>query len=139
MVTGHDERLRRHRPKKPAPEAAKPPWAKRVLGKESAKTAFIVGMALSLPSVYYLSALTYLSDQDQATPKAYALIIVFNVIQFAIVEIPLIACLVAPDTARRGVERFNRWLSGHWRQIGQSVALGVGAYLIIRGIVELMN
>ena len=63
----------------------------------------------------------------------------FNVIQFAIVEIPLVACLVAPDAASRGVEHFNQWLSSHWHQIGETVALGAGAYLVVRGIIELMT
>ena len=138
MATGWDRRLRHRRPKK----ADGPPAdskAKQYLARGSPRLAFLVGMALSLPSFYYIAALTDIAKDWGTSATAFGLILAFNAIQFALVEVPLAGYLVAPERTHAAVEGFNRWFQAHLRQIGEVVAAVIGAYLVIRGITDLIG
>ena len=134
----HPERARRRAAAKEAKEP-KDPWSGRLLARGSARIAILVGMALSLPSFYYLAALKQIEEQYQTTATALALILVFNVIQFALVEVPLVSFLVAPERTRTAVDSFNRWLRANARRLGVTVAAVIGAYLVIGGIIDLVT
>ena len=53
---------------------------------------------------------------------------------FSFVEGPLIGYLVAPDWSRKQVDRFNGWLHRNGRHLGGWIGVGLGVYLITRGI-----
>ena len=53
---------------------------------------------------------------------------------FSFVEVPLIGYLVAPDWSRKQVDRFNGWLHRNGRHLGGWIGVGLGIYLIMRGI-----
>jgi hypothetical protein len=61
----------------------------------------------------------------------------FNVIQFALIEIPLLALLVAPDRAVPLTEKLSRWMTAHRRILIVIIAGAVGAYLLISGMSDL--
>jgi hypothetical protein len=61
----------------------------------------------------------------------------FNVIQFALIEIPLVALLVVPNRARSVTETLSRWMTAHRRNLIVIIAGAVGAYLLISGISDL--
>ncbi len=58
---------------------------------------------------------------------------------FALIEIPLVFYLLAPERSAAAVARFAAWTHAHARQIGAWVAGVIGAYLVISGIVDLVE
>jgi hypothetical protein len=138
MTRGWDRRLSHRRPKKPG-APAEDSKIKEYLARGSPRLAFLVGMALSLPSFYYLAALKDIAKDWGTSAAAFGLILAFNAIQFLLVEVPLVGYMVAPKRTHATVENFNRWFQAHLRQIGELVAAVIGAYLVIRGIVDLVD
>ena len=63
----------------------------------------------------------------------------FNVIMFALVEIPLVAYVISPQRARAAVDVFNVWLRDHRRPAAIAVAGAVGIYLVVRGLAEALG
>ena len=98
------------------------------------RTAFLLGIALNLPGASYIVALKDIAAADQATGVAVAEIVGFNLIMFAIVEIPLVSYSLRPERTREVVNSINDWLGGHSRQIATTLCVGVGVFLLIRGI-----
>ena len=62
------------------------------------------------------------------------MIVTFNVIMFALAEIPLLGLILAPDRTHELVGRGNAWVSAHSRQIAIGLCVVFGVYLIVRGI-----
>jgi hypothetical protein len=96
-------------------------------------------MVFSLPSFYYLAALEQIAERYHTSATAFGLVLAFNVIQFALIEVPLVGYLFAPERTRVLVGVFDRWFGSHLRQIGEVIALAIGIYLIVRGIVDLVQ
>ena len=138
MARGWDRRLRRRGPAKPGAPAGNS-RAKQYLGRGSARLAFLVGMVFSLPSFYYIAALKDIAESWGLSATALAVILAFNAIQFVLVELPLVGYLVAPARTRATVEDFNRWFRIHLRTIGEVMAAVIGAYLVVRGIANLVD
>ena len=141
MATGRDQRMRDRRKRRAAAASASPsrdPWSKRVIAGGSPGKIFLAGMVLSLPSFYYLAALTDIAAGDHSSAGELGLILLFTVIQFVLIEVPLVGYLAAPERTRAKVDAFNTWFNTHLRQIGEVVAAGIGIYLIVRGIIDLV-
>ena len=141
LVTGRDARLRRRRPDKKTMDDGpkKESWTQRNLGGGSARVIFLVGMILSLPSFYYLSALKDIDRYYGVSATAIVLILIFNAIQFTLIEVPIVGYLTAPEATKRGVSTFNDWFRTHTRQIAEVAAGAIGLYLIISGVVDLIS
>jgi hypothetical protein len=56
---------------------------------------------------------------------------------FALLEIPLLAFLAAPDRTRELTGRVNDWMTRHHRTIVVGAAGALGLYLIVTGITAL--
>jgi len=136
--TGRTGRLtawrERRKAKKPPPDPNKQSFAERWLGRGSIWLAIGAGAILNLPGVWYLAALTDIAEVRPASHQL-AQILVFNVIMFTLVEIPLAIYLIDESRAQRAVDAFDKWARAHSRQVGSTVAAAVGAFLIIKGIV----
>jgi hypothetical protein len=130
-------RKQRHAAAKAGKEP-KDPWTQRILGHDSLWLAFALGVVLDLPSVWYLAALKDIAQADHAVPLELGLILTFNLIMFALIEIPLVFYLLAPERSAAAVAGFSSWGHSHARQIGASVAGVVGAYLLVSGIIDLV-
>jgi hypothetical protein len=133
-----NRRLSKRRRRKRASEAAKKPsMASRALSRGSVVMAFVAGTVLNLPGVWYLEALTEIAKAMPSTVSALVQILVFNVIMFALVEIPIVAYVVNPQGAAGLVERASKWGHDHSREVAIAVATIVGAWLIVKGIIQL--
>ncbi len=146
LVTGRDlpgaGRRAARKEKKAAKAAAeddgKEPWTTRLLTKDSFALAIILGVVLNLPSVWYLQALKEIDVGGYSQASSLLLILMFNLIMFALIELPLAYYLVRPDGAAAAVARFDAWTRSNMRQIGIWVAFVAGAYLAISGIIGLL-
>jgi hypothetical protein len=109
----------------------------RALGQDSLWIAWAAGAVYSAPGAYYLAGLALLVKQNASAAVNVFAIIGFNVIQFALIELPLIGLLVLPDRTRSLTEKLNDWMTAHRRTLIVIVAGAVGAYLLISGISDL--
>jgi hypothetical protein len=130
--------LRKHRRAKSEPSAPrKPSMANRALSRGSITMAFVAGLVLNLPGVWYLEALTEIAKAMPSTGSALLQLLVFNVIMFALVELPIVAYAVNPEGAAGLVERASQWGHGHSREVAIGLATLVGVWLIVKGVIEL--
>jgi hypothetical protein len=115
-----------------------PPRWQQALSKGSARTTFVVGALLTLPGASYLIGLHKIADQDPSTAGAIAMVLLFNVIMLALLEVPLIGFIFAPEWTPRAVDNFKDWFSRNARRLGFRVALVIGLLLIARGLIYLL-
>lgn len=131
---GHASRLaawrRARRPPRENPRAS---WTDRALGRGSVGIAFAVGVILNLPGVWYLAALADIAHADASLPAELLAIVLFNVIMFLLVEIPLVFYLVDEQRARSLVDSGSSWIRSHSQQVGMVVACVVGTWLVVKG------
>ena len=145
IARGRDEALReRRRQRKEAKAEARAedqprdPWTTRLLARDSMGMAFGLGIVLDLPSVWYLAALNEIAKSGYSTSVEVLLVLCFNLVMFALVEIPLLMFLLSPERARARVERLNAALRGHARQLAVTVASLVGGYLTLSGLLSIL-
>jgi len=139
LATRADQRYRQRRhAKKPPKSAAKnrDPWSERLLARGSVPIVFFAGVLINVPGAAYLVALKDIAVANHSTVQAILLIVAFNLIMFALAEVPFIGLIVAPARTEALVDRFDRWLSRNGRNVAMVVATVLGVYLVVRGIVN---
>ena len=146
LATRQDQRLRERRRRrreaagKVKPESAdddkKEPWSTRILARGSVSLVFFAGLIINVPGAAYLVGLKDIAAGKYSTGAEIALIVGFNLIMFALAEIPLAGLLIAPERTQAMVDRFNHWLSSHSRQIAIVLCAFLGLFLVVRGIVN---
>jgi Sap, sulfolipid-1-addressing protein len=95
------------------------------------------GMGIALPSVDYLAALALIMASGASRGTQVGALLLFNVIACALVEIPLIAYLVAPERTRKLMGDLNRWVHSHRRR-NVAILLGVvGSILLAVGALSI--
>jgi len=107
------------------------------LHNDSPWIAWIYGVAFGVPSAYYLAAIAAILKSGAGTSGQVIALLVFNLVAFAIAEIPLVSFAVAPQATRARLNQLYAWTSTHQRLVVTILASIVGVYLILRGISEL--
>src|SRR5258708_1308128 len=93
---------------------ATPAW--EMLKGDSLPVAGIAGLSIALPSVDYLAALAVILASGAAALTQVAVLVMFNVVAFALVEIPLLAYLLAPKATARSVAVLHDWIRSRRRR-----------------------
>lgn len=132
------ERRRRKREEKESSGTMKQSWPERLIGKGDPRLTFVAGVLLSFPGVSYLTALDRTAKLDASAPETVAIVVGFCLIQLALIEVPLIGYLVAPDKTADRVSRFRAWLGRNGRRAGIWLAAVLGGLLLVRGVLELI-
>ncbi len=127
-------RAARHKAKR---EKGPPRW-QRALSRGTPRTTFVIGALLTLPGASYLVALTRLAKDDLGTPESILVVVGFNLIMLALLELPLLSCLLQPDATPARVERFKASLRRDGRRIAIRIAIVAGMLLVVRGAVTLI-
>ena len=131
-----DAQVRARRPERAQASALKePPRWRQALNTGSARTAFGVGILLTLPGASYLVGMTRISKANAPTFATAVAVVVFCVIMLLLIEIPLLGFAVAPDATRRRVTRFTDWVSANARTIVARAALIIGSLLLLRAAI----
>lgn len=112
-------------------------WATRLAGGRSLWVAAVAGLGIALPSVDYLAALAVILAAGSPAATEVAALVAFNVVAFALVEVPLAAYLVAPGRTRAAMDRLQRWLRARRRRDVAALLAGLGALLVAVGLVGL--
>jgi len=140
LHTGRDQALReRRQARKAANPNKEPPRWQREMSKGSPRATFVVGALLTLPGASYLAGLDQIHKLHYSTPVTVLLVIGFNLVMMWLLEVPLIAFLIAPEQTPRAIERAKAWVSRHARVVAIRGAAAVGALLIIKGLIGLLG
>jgi hypothetical protein len=108
--------------------------ARDFLQGDSLRVAWVSGLAVALPSANYLGAMAaILASGVGPVAQAHALLL-FNVVAFTLVEIPLVSFLVAPQKTRAFMAALQEWLRtrAHW-EFALLLAAG-GCFLVVLGV-----
>ena len=112
-------------------------WARRLADGSSLWVAAVAGLGIALPSVDYLAALAVILASGTSTTTQIAALVGFNVVAFALVEIPLVSYLLAPDRTRVAMDRLHGWLRSRRRRDVAALLAAIGALLVAVGLVGL--
>jgi hypothetical protein len=134
VASGRDQRLRAWRDRRREKAKDKPPprW-RRTIENGSPWTAFVLGIALSLPGAEYVASMDILSKQGVAIGVTVLVVVAFNAVQLLILEIPLLGYMVKPQSTEAAVERFTDWIRRHGHRLAVIVAVAIGVALILLG------
>jgi hypothetical protein len=127
----------RRRSQNEAKPSPRPSLYERTVGHDSVWIAWAAGALYSAPGAYYLAGLALLAKLGAPAATNVLAILGFNLIMFALVELPLIGFVVAPDRTRSVTERLNHWMADHRRTLITLVAGAGGAYLLVLGVTDL--
>lgn len=135
LATGRVNRVRDRRRRR---EPKGPPRWQRALSKGSARTAFVVGVLLTLPGASYLAALHQLRGLGYATATNLVVIVGINAIMLVLLEMPLLSFAVAPNWTPGAIEQGKAWVASRWRRIAVRGLGFIGVALIVKGVVGLL-
>jgi hypothetical protein len=141
LVLGTDRHLGRSNRRESGEHKTKekgPPRWQRALGRGSARVTFVVGALLTLPGASYLAGLSRIDRANYSAPRTVLTVIVFNLIMLALLEIPLICFVIAPNWTPRAIDRAKAWVGRHTRRFAVTLLTVVGALLVLKGVLELV-
>jgi hypothetical protein len=104
--------------------------AQRLLRTHSLSVAGIAGLGIGLPSVDYLAALAVILASGAAALTQVATLLMFNVVAFALVEIPLLAYLLAPKTTATSMTALHNWIRSR-RRLDLAILLAVAGCVFL--------
>jgi hypothetical protein len=111
--------------------------ARRLLNGRSLWAAAVAGFGIALPSIDYLAALALIVASGAAAATQFGALMLFNVVAFALVEIPLLAFLVSPDRTRATLQALYGWIRAKGRFGVAAILAVVGCMLLAVGFASL--
>jgi hypothetical protein len=108
--------------------------AQRLAIGPSLWVAGAAGLGIALPSVDYLAALAVILASGAAAMTQVGALVLFNVVAFALVEIPLLAYLLAPRATRASMGALHDWIRSRRRIEVAALLASVGCVLLIVGL-----
>ncbi|HEY4993424.1 MAG TPA: GAP family protein, partial [Nakamurella sp.] len=138
LATGH---LHGRLKKQPVPAGQQPKkegWAQRVLREPRPGLAVLIGVLCGTPGALYITALHDMITGNASTATQAVAVVVFVLIEFCFVIIPFAFLEFRPEGTRLQLKRARDWLTTHARQLVAGVAVFVGLYMAISGLVRLL-
>jgi type IV secretory pathway VirB2 component (pilin) len=110
---------------------------RQLLNGRSLWTAGVAGLGIALPSVDYLAVLALIVASGAAASVQVGALLLFNVVAFGFVEIPLFCYLAAPDRTRATLSALQDWLRTRRRSAVTILLAAVGCVLLGAGLAGL--
>ena len=123
------------RPGKPEKEK-KDGWA-RLLAEPRLGLAMLVGAICGIPGASYLAGLHILITSRASTANQVVGVVLFVLIEFLLIIIPWVLLELRPETTKAALHIAQGWLQGHLMQLMVGIALVLGTYLTVSGLVRL--
>jgi hypothetical protein len=124
-------------PEKPEKPEKKDGWAQRALSEPRLGLAMLVGALVGIPGATYLTALHNLVTGKSSTATQVVAVIIFVIIDFLLILIPFAFLELRPEATKALLKHSQDWLLSHALQLMATIALLLGAYLAISGLVRL--
>ena len=99
----------------------------------------LFGAVAGTPGASYITALHQLVSGKSSTATQAVAVVVFTLIEFSLVIIPFVFLEVRPEGTKVRLQQAQDWLMSHARQLMAAVAMFVGAYMAISGLVRLLT
>jgi hypothetical protein len=112
-------------------------WARRALGEPRLGLAMLVGAVIGIPGASYLTALHILVTGTSSTATQVLAVVLFVVIDFLLILIPFAFLELRPQATKALLKHTQDWLLSHALQLMATIALLLGAYLAISGLIRL--
>jgi hypothetical protein len=112
--------------------------AERSLSEGSLVVAGLVGALLAVPGPFDLLALGRLARDGYRVVAAAGVMVVFALIKFALVELPIASYAIDPDGTAARVRRFSGWMHTNKRVGVAAIVALFGVVLIGRGVSRLV-
>ena len=133
------------RRKVPVPAGDGPPgkpdkkdgWAQRVLSEPRLGLAMLVGAVIGIPGATYLTALHNLVTGKSSTAIQVVAVVIFVIIDFLLIIIPFAFLELRPEATKALLKHSQDWLLSHALRLMATIALLLGAYLAISGLIRL--
>ena len=131
------------RQRAPAADGDGPPekdgWAQRILRKPRPGVAVLLGAVAGTPGAAYITALHNLVTSKSSTATQAIAVVIFALIEFSLVIIPFAFLMARPEGTKVRLEHAQAWLMSHARELMAAVAIFVGGYMAISGLVRLLG
>ena len=114
-----------------------PVWLIRLLEDKSLWVAAAAGLGIALPSLDYLAALAVIAAGTTATATRLCALLMFTVVAFALIEIPLLGYLVAPQRTHAVMTRLHHVIRARRRHEVAALLAVVGTVLLGVGLLTL--
>jgi MFS family permease len=140
VATGIWGRLSERRKERKGQRKKRPSRLQRELSEGSPRLAFSAGAVYELmPSVVYLAVMRDIVKLNASTLASVLLVVLICVAQLGLVLVPLISFAVAPTWTPRALEEAKTWFSRNDRKIAVVGLTIVGAWLLGRGVITLLE
>jgi hypothetical protein len=126
-------------PAGPEQQPKKEGWAQRVLREPRFGLAVLFGAIAGTPGAAYVTALHELVTGKSSTTAQVVSVVVFVLIEFSLVIIPFVFLELRPEATKARLQVLQEWLMSHARQLMAYVAMFVGAFMMISGLVRLVT
>jgi len=113
-------------------------WARRALAEPRLGLAALVGAVIGIPGASYLTALHNLVTGKSSTATQVVAVVTFVLIDFLLIIIPFVFLELRPETTKALLKRSQDWLLTHALQLMAAIALILGVYLTVSGLVRLV-
>ena len=97
----------------------------------------LIGALVGIPGASYLAALHQLVTGKSSTATQIIAVVLFVLIDFALIIIPYAFLEFRPVATKARLKHAQDWLRTHALQLMATIALLLGAYLAISGLVRL--
>jgi hypothetical protein len=121
----------------PGKKEKKDGWAQRVLTEPRLGLAMLVGALVGIPGASYLTALHNLVTGKSSTAIQVVAVVVFVVIDFLLIIVPFAFLELRPEATKAFLKNAQDWLLSHALQLMAAIALLLGAYLAVSGLIHL--
>ena len=111
----------------------------KLLANPAPYTAFLAGILVFAPGLTFIAAIQVVATAKadlSETAVALAVVVAINV---ALVWLPLLTFLVAPEATARRLAAFNAWLRRHSHLILSVVLIAAGLIVAVSGLVGLIQ
>jgi hypothetical protein len=135
----HIHRRRPHPPRKAKQPSKLAAWAQQVLHEPRYGLAVLIGAIVGTPGATYLLALHNLIASKTPTAVAVIAVIVFVLINWALVLIPFAFLTSRPQGTEQALKRFLNWLTSHQRQVAAGICLLTGAFMALTGTLRVLS
>jgi hypothetical protein len=131
--------LLRRKPKTADPDRPQKGIMARLMASPAPYTAFLAGILVFAPGVTFIAAIQVVATASADLSLTAAGLVVIVVINVALVWLPLLAYLAAPDPTTRHLTAFNAWLRRNGRTILSGAVVIAGIILTVNGIAGLIQ
>ena len=132
LGSGAAGRIRERRARRRDKPKKDPRWERR-MRSGTATTAFVLGVALSLPGATYLLLVDRLSKLHYSFVVTTLVLIGSNLIQLIVLEAPMLAFAIWPEETPNAIDSAKAWIGRHGRQYAAGAAAVIGVALLVRG------